>query len=90
MLCKRFVELVGLGFVGTAILQIAYQRMANMSHVDTDLMRSAGFQPAFDERGKGGGIFLCAKSLLNLEMRNGMTGVLALFMDNGLLGAIAM
>ncbi len=85
-----FREFVRLRFVGAAIFQITYKRMTNMSHMNTDLMCSASFQPAFDERGKGGSIFFCTEPLLNLEMSNGMACVVALFMHYGLLGAIAM
>ena len=87
---QRFYELVGLGLVGTAIFQIAHERMANMGHVNAYLMCSASFQFAFHEGSESRCVFLCPKALLDLEMRYGVAGVITLFMDYGLFGAVTM
>src|SRR5262245_10423625 len=47
---KRWGQPVRLGAEGLAVIGIADDRMADMRHMHTDLMRAAGFEPAFDER----------------------------------------
>jgi hypothetical protein len=61
-----------------------------MGHVNTDLVGSASFQLTFDQGGEGRRVFLCSKSLLNFEMGNGVAGIVTLFVNHGLFGAIAM
>ncbi|TDQ25380.1 hypothetical protein DEV91_114162 [Phyllobacterium brassicacearum] len=87
---ERFSEFVGLGLVGTAILQITYEWMTNMGHVHAYLMCSACFQDAFHKGSEGRGIFLCPKTFLHLKMRYGVAGIITLFMDHSLFGTVAM
>ena len=47
--CQRFGQPVGLGAEGLAVVGIADHRMADMGHMDADLVGAAGLQPAFDE-----------------------------------------
>ena len=56
---QRLRQTVRFGAKGLAVVLIADDWMADMRHVDADLVRAAGFQPAFDQRGErvlGGGI----------------------------------
>lgn len=87
---ERFSKFVGFGLVGTAIFQIAYKRMTYVGHVHANLMRSAGFQFAFHKGSEGCRVIPCAEALLDLKMRDCMTGVIALLMDHGLFGAVTM
>jgi len=42
---------VDLGAERASVIGIAQKRVADMRHVDPDLVRASGFQPAFDKRG---------------------------------------
>lgn len=54
---QRFWKLVGFGLVSSAIIHIADKRVTDMGHVNADLMRTACFKPAFNQRSKGSSIF---------------------------------
>ena len=46
----KFLQQLAVRFSGSAVNRVADQRMADRRHVDADLVGSAGFQPAFDQR----------------------------------------
>jgi len=49
--CQSRRQAISLGAEGAAIGRVAHQRVADMRHMDADLVRAACLQPAFDERG---------------------------------------
>src|SRR5690606_32562724 len=69
---KWVFQLVGLGEEGLAVVVIAQQRMADMGHVNANLVRSPRLEPALDQRRHGGGIRLLAEALQNGEVGDGM------------------
>jgi len=50
-LSRRLRQECRLGCVSGTVAAVADERMADRRHVDPDLVRAAGFQPAIEERG---------------------------------------
>ena len=59
--CMQGLSLKRIGASGRSVHGIAEKRMSDMCHVDPDLMRAAGFKPAFNIR-------VCAKPFQNTIM----------------------
>lgn len=85
---ERGFQLVGLGEEGFAVFLIAQQRMADMGHVNANLVGAPRFEPAFHQRPHGGGIRFLAEAFLNGEMGDGMARVGCRLANHRLSGAI--
>ena len=80
---------IGLGPEAGAVDGIAQQRMADVCHVDADLVRAAGFQVAFDEGGKRARIRAFMEALEHFVMGDRLVGALVFGALDGAAGAIA-
>jgi hypothetical protein len=87
---QRLRQPVGFGAEGEAVILIADQRVADMGHMDADLVGAASFEAAFDKAGHGFAVLLLTKPLQHFKMRDGMAGVGLVFLDNGLPGPVLM
>jgi len=81
-------QLVGLGQEGAAIGLVADQRMADMRHMDADLVRAPRFQAAFDERGRRRRVGARAELLDDGIMRHRMARIAAPFGHDGAFRAV--
>jgi hypothetical protein len=84
---QRLGQAVRLGAESLAVVRVADYRMAYVGHVDTDLVRAAGLQPAFDKRGKRVA-FLAGEALKHCIARDGMASIGAVLRNHGATHAI--
>ena len=70
-------QAVGLGADGLPGVRVADHGVADMGHVDADLVGAAGFQPAFDQACGGECLLVLAEPFDDGEMGDGMARVVA-------------
>ena len=85
---KRFGQFVGFGSERRTVFGIANERVADMGHMDPDLVGTASFKAAFDQACHGFTVFLFAITRQYLEMGHCVPGVTLGLFDDGLACAV--
>ncbi len=80
---------IGLGPEGRAVIRVADQRMADMGHVDADLMGAACFEIAADHGGQRSRIRFFVIALDDLIVRDRLTRIVVAFALDGALDPVA-